>query len=311
MDESGMTEGLAHAEALMIEGQNDEALDVLLGIAEDAEEYVDRNCPTTDEVQWFSFPTIFERLAYRRVEKDPRELRDVGEPMDRLYGDLALAAVHTGDYDIATNALKQAVRWNPMGCENRLNLADLFRVNGDINEYLALTYSVFERASDARHLARAFANFSEYFLVQQKPRTAAAALRAGRRLGVRERALDQALDQAAGTTHDPDLVGDDEARDLLAQEGLPDGANAEIAICLLMCATDAAQAGQQDVATNLTVRARDLVGEDASMALLRLIRQSDEDLAADQGAPGKEDAPGEKGAVDGAEGTAGGDADGR
>lgn len=311
MDESGMTEGLAHAEALMIEGQNDEALDVLLGIAEDAEEYVDRNCPTTDEVQWFSFPTIFERLAYRRVEKDPRELRDVGEPMDRLYGDLALAAVHTGDYDIATNALKQAVRWNPMGCEMRLNLADLFRVNGDINEYLALTYSVFERASDARHLARAFANFSEYFLVQQKPRTAAAALRAGRRLGVRERALDQALDQAAGTSHDPDLVGDDEARDLLAQEGLPDGANAEIAICLLMCATDAAQAGQQDVATNLTVRARDLVGEDASMALLRLIRQSDEDLAAGQGAPGKEDAPGEKGAADGAEGTAGGDADGR
>lgn len=305
MDESGMTEGLAHAEALMIEGQNDEALDVLLGIAEDAEEYVDRNCPTTDEVQWFSFPTIFERLAYRRVEKDPRELRDVGEPMDRLYGDLALAAVHTGDYDIATNALKQAVRWNPMGCEMRLNLADLFRVNGDINEYLALTYSVFERASDARHLARAFANFSEYFLVQQKPRTAAAALRAGRRLGVRERALDHALDQEAGTTHDPDLVGDDEARDLLAQEGLPDGANAEIAICLLMCATDAAQAGQQDVATNLTVRARDLVGEDASMALLRLIRQSDEDLAADQGAPG------EKGAADGAEGTAGGDADGR
>ena len=231
MDESGMTEGLAHAEALMIEGQNDEALSVLLGIAEDAEEYVDRNCPTTDEVQWFSFPTIFERLAYRRVEKDPRELRDVGEPMDRLYGDLALAAVHTGDYDIATNALKQAVRWNPMGCENRLNLADLFRMNGDINEYLALTYSVFERASDARHLARAFANFSEYFLVQQKPRTAAAALRAGRRLGVREHALDQALDQATGTTHDPDLVGDDEARDLLAQEGLPDGANAEIAIC--------------------------------------------------------------------------------
>ena len=310
-----MTEGLAHAEALMIEGQNDEALSVLLGIAEDAEEYVDRNCPTTDEVQWFSFPTIFERLAYRRVEKDPRELRDVGEPMDRLYGDLALAAVHTGDYDIATNALKQAVRWNPMGCENRLNLADLFRVNGDINEYLALTYSVFERASDARHLARAFANFSEYFLVQQKPRTAAA-LRAGRRLGVRERALDQALDQAAGTTHDPDLVGDDEARDLLAQEGLPDGANAEIAICLLMCATDAAQAGQQDVATNLTVRARDLVGEDASMALLRLIRQSDQDLAADQAAPEKavaadQAAPGEKDAPDGADGTAGGDADGR
>ena len=58
----------------------------------------------------------------------------------------------------------------------------------------------------------------------------------------------------------------------LAAEGLPDGANAEIAICLLMCASDAAAAGQRDVATRLTLRARDLVGEPAAIALLELIR---------------------------------------
>ena len=277
MDESGMTEGLAHAEALMIEGQNDEALSVLLGIAEDAEEYVDRNCPTTDEVQWFSFPTIFERLAYRRVEKDPRELRDVGEPLDRLYADLALADIHVGDYDHATEALKQAVRWNPMGCEHRLNLADLFRVAGDMREYLALTYSVFERASEASHLVRAYLTFAEYFQVSEKPRTAAAALRAARRLDTGDTTLEAALDQAAGTDRDPDSVSDEEAAELLAAEGLPDAANAEIAICLLMCAADAAAMGQRDVATNLTLRARDLVGEEAAMALLALIHEEDSD----------------------------------
>ena len=47
------------------------------------------------------------------------------------------------------------------------------------------------------------------------------------------------------------------------------------------------------------------------MALLRLIRQSDADLAADQGAAPAQGAPGEKDAADGADGTAGGDADGR
>ena len=47
-----------------------------------------------------------------------------------------------------------------MGCEYRLNLADLYRIDGDPQEYLALTYSVFERASDARHRERAFANFA-------------------------------------------------------------------------------------------------------------------------------------------------------
>lgn len=285
MIQTEMTDELERAEGLMLQGQPERAAELLARLAEDAEEYVDKNCPTTDEVQWFSFPTLFERLAYRRVEKDPRELRDVGEPLDRLYGDLALANVRAGDYDAAMSALKSAIRWNPMDCGSRLNLADLYRVAGDMQEYLALTYSVFERASDARHLARAFVNFSGWFQASEKPRTAAAALRAARALDVCDSSVDAALDQAAGTERDPDLVSDDEAEALLAEEGLPDGANADIAVCLLMCASDAAAAGARDVAANLTLRARDLVGEAAAKALLELIRESD---AAEGDADGEE-----------------------
>lgn len=285
MIQTEMTDELERAEGLMLQGQPERAAELLARLAEDAEEYVDKNCPTTDEVQWFSFPTLFERLAYRRVEKDPRELRDVGEPLDRLYGDLALSNVHAGDYDAAMSALKSAIRWNPMDCGSRLNLADLYRVAGDMQEYLALTYSVFERASDARHLARAFVNFSGWFQASEKPRTAAAALRAARALDVRDSSVDAALDQAAGTERDPDLVSDDEVEALLAEEGLPDGANADIVVCLLMCASDAAAAGARDVAANLTLRARDLVGEAAAKALLELIRESD---AAEGDADGEE-----------------------
>lgn len=279
MDHAELTDELERAEGLLLQGRAELARELLARLAEDAEEYVDRNCPTTDDVQWFSFPTIFERLAYRRVERDPRELRDVGEPLDRLYNDLALACVHDGDYDEAMEALKQAVRWNPMDCGYRLNLADLFRVSGDVQEYLALTYSVFERASDARHLARAFVNFSGWFALSDKHRVAAAALRAARALGVTDATLDAALEQAAGTERDPDLVDDAQMEELLAAEGLPDGANAEIAVCLLMCAGDAAAVGARDVATSLTLRARDLVGEPAARALLELIHQSDEEVA--------------------------------
>ena len=278
MERTELTEEIERAEGLLLQDQAEQAEELLARLADDAESYVDANCPTTDEVQWFSFPTLFERLAYRRVEEDPRELRDVGEPLDRLYADLALARVQLDDYDGAAAALKSAVRWNPMDCASRLNLADLFRASGDVQEYLALTYSVFERASEAVHLARAFLNFSGWFAADGKPRTAAAALRAARNLDVRDGQLAAALDQAAGTERDPDLVSDSEARDLLAAEGLPDGANAEIAVCLLMCALDAANAGARDVAATLTLRARDLVGEDSAMALFELIRESDKDL---------------------------------
>lgn len=276
MERTELTEELERAEGLLLQGEGALAGDLLARLADDAEAYVDANCPTTDELQWFAFPTLFERLAYRRVEDDPRELRDVGEPLGRLYSDLALARVHAEDHDGAAAALKAAVRWNPMDCAARLNLADLCRASGDVQEYLALTYSVFERASEATHLARAFVNFAGWFQATEKPRVAAAALRAARNLDVRDGVLAAALDQASGTDRDPDLVTDSEATELLAAEGLPDGANAEIAVCLLMCAGDAASAGARDLAANLALRARDLVGEAAVEALLALIRETDE-----------------------------------
>ena len=274
-----LLEDIERAESLLLQGQDEAAEELLSRRAADVEAYVDANCQATDEVQWFSFPTLFERLAYRRVEGDPRELRDVGEPLDRLYGDLGLAEVHLGDYEAASRALAQSVRWNPMGCDARLNLAELYRVAGDMDEYLALSFSVFERASEPVHLARAFVNFAAWFEASQNPRAAAAALHAARNLAVQDGSVEAALELAQGTDRDPALVTDAEARDLLAQEGLPDGANAEIAVCLLMCATDLADAGERDLATRMALRSRALVGEQATMALLELIRADDEDAA--------------------------------
>jgi len=277
MANNNLSDELLRAEGLLVQGEAELALELLARLAEDAEEYVDRNCPTTDELQWFSFPSIFERLAYRRVEQDPRELRDVGEPLDRLYADLALAQVHCGDYESAAAALRQAVRWNPMGCEHRLNLADLCRISGDLREHLALSFSVFERASEASHLVRAYLNFAAYFQAAENPRAAAACLHVAQRIDPTDQALRASLEHAAGTEADPASVTDEQAEEVLAAEGLPEGANAEIAVCLLMCAGDAAALGDRNLATGLTLRARDLVGEKAALALLELIRSDDEE----------------------------------
>lgn len=269
---SNLSDELTRAEGMLVAGLDEDARELLSRLAEDAQEYVDRNCPTTDTLQWFSFPTIFERLCYRRVESDPREIRDVGEPLDHLYADLALACVRTLDYDAAREALKLAVRWNPMECAYRLDLSDLFMVEGGVREALGLAFSVFERASDAHHLVRAYLTFHRWFAQSGEARAAAAVLYAAKRLAVRDQALEAALDQAEGTDYDPAKLDGDEADTILAEQGIPEGANAEVAVCLLMCATDAAQAGDRVLATELTLRARDLVGEQAAMALVALIR---------------------------------------
>ena len=48
----------------------------------------------------------------------------VGAPFDRLYAALAFAYIVQQDYVSARNALAQAVRWNPMNCAYRLDLAE-------------------------------------------------------------------------------------------------------------------------------------------------------------------------------------------
>ena len=55
---------------------------------------------------------------------------------------------------------------------------------------------------------------------------------------------------------------DDHVMGELALQGVPTSPSAEIAICLIMCATDAASDGDKQEATRLTVRARDLVGDE-------------------------------------------------
>lgn len=285
MDLTQLTSDLVVAETMLAQGQTDEASTLLAREAADAEEYVAANCVTTDSVQWFSFPSVFDRLCYRRVERDPRQLRDVGEPLDRLYADFAFALVQQGDYDRAAEALKQAIRWNPMGCSYRLDLADLCRIKGNLQEWLGLSFSVFERAADAVYLVRAFVNFATYFSQTGQDAARAAALAAALRFGVDAPGLKDLVEQARGTDADPANLDDAQVEQILAQEGLPDGANAEVAVCLLMCATDAAATGDKNLATNLTIRARGLVGEAACKALLQLIHETDGEMA--KGAEGE------------------------
>ena len=286
LEQSELTEAIMLAEGYLMQGQTYMALELLLRRAEDVEEYIDRNCPTTDSQQWFSFSSPFDRLAYQVVERDPRELRDVGEPLDRLYADLALAHVAEGDTHPAIEALKQAVRWNPMACEHRLNLATLCRDVGDIREYLALSHSVLVRASESAHLIWAYLAFAEYFQSVGKSREASALLRAARRVDAGDPSLRMALEQAVGTQYDPDVIGDEEEGQILDELQLPRGANAQIVICLLQCALDARELGDQDAETRLVLRARALAGAELSHRLMGELLASEGPVGATEDASG-------------------------
>ena len=272
-------EDIERAERFLAGGDIDAALPMLQELVQAVDAYVQAHCQATDKVQWFSFADAFERLAYRRVERDPRTLVQVPVALDRLYADLGYACIKLEAWEPARDALMQAVRWNPMNCNYRLDLAEVFRALGNAQEWAALSASVLERASDAVSLARAFANLGQHFLGADNPLAASGCLRLARGLAADDPRVGR-LAERLDKEH-PELASEPDGAAVteLANQGIETNANAEVAICLLMCASDAAAAGDRDQAARYTVRARDLIGQEACAALIQLIHESDAELA--------------------------------
>lgn len=275
---------IEYAENFLASGDLATAFQLLQRLAEIFEEYAGRELANTEKTQWFSFNDAFERLAYRRVENDPRELVQLDAPIDRMYSALAFCYIRQQDLLHARDALMQAVRWNPMNCNYRLDLAEIFRALQDAQEWAALSYSVIERASDGRSAARAYANLGQLFLDEGKPSAATGCGRLALALAPGDQRVQRLMTRIASEHPEAMEESDEHVVGELVLEGIPTAPNADIAVCLLMCATDAARDGDSASAASFTARAHNLVGEDAAKALLKLIHESDAELEAERAA---------------------------
>lgn len=272
---------IEYAETYLAAGDISTASQMLERYLELAEEYIAEMCQATDEVQYFSFQDSFERLCYARVEHDPRRIVAVPAPFDRLYSDVAYVCIQQQDYERARDALVQAVRWNPMNCKYRLDLAEIFRALGDIQEWAALSNSVLERASDGRVAARAYSNLGQLFIDQDNAVAASGCARLAVRLAPADARTVALMDRLAKEHPEVAKDSDDHVMGELSIQGIPTSPSADVAICLLICASDAAAAGDRAQAAEYTARANGLIGKEACSALIKMIREADNEGGAD------------------------------
>lgn len=272
---------IEYAETYLAAGDISTASQMLERYLELAEEYIAEECQATDEVQYFSFQDSFERLCYARVEHDPRRIVAVPAPFDRLYSDVAYVCIQQQDYERARDALVQAVRWNPMNCKYRLDLAEIFRALGDIQEWAALSNSVLERASDGRVAARAYSNLGQLFIDQDNAVAASGCARLAVRLAPADARTVALMDRLAKEHPEVAKDSDDHVLGELSIQGISTSPSADVAICLLICASDAATAGDRAQAAEYTARANGLIGKEACSALIKMIREADNEGGAD------------------------------
>lgn len=272
---------IEYAETYLAAGDISTASQMLERYLELVEDYIAEMCQATDEVQYFSFQDSFERLCYARVEHDPRRIVAVPAPFDRLYSDVAYVCIQQQDYERARDALVQAVRWNPMNCKYRLDLAEIFRALGDIQEWAALSNSVLERASDGRVAARAYSNLGQLFIDQDNAVAASGCARLAVRLAPADARTVALMDRLAKEHPEVAKDSDDHVMGELSIQGIPTSPSADVAICLLICASGAATAGDRAQAAKYTARANGLIGKEACSALIKMIHEADNEDGAD------------------------------
>lgn len=236
-------EQLKQAESFIENNKIQEILPVFEGMASDIDKAEQNQYQSSDTQQFFCFETTLEKLIYKKVENDTRELIDISEPFDKVYSDLAFCYIQLQNYEKAREALAKAIRWNPMNCSYRLNLAELYRVAEMPEEWLGLSYSVFDRAYKPEHLVKAYMNFVPYMINLQKISTAAALIQAAHELLPDDLSVKKAAEALIDAGSNPYTLDSDVAHQLLEEMQIPEGANATVIITALICSE---QAQEQD-----------------------------------------------------------------
>jgi len=127
-------------------------------------------------------------------------------------------------------------------------------------------------------------HLGQMFLDEQSARPAAACSRLASRLAPGEARVEKLASRLAEEAPEAAAAPEEEVLFELEATGVPAQMSAEMAICLLMCASDAARTGDTHRAAAFTVRARGLVGDEAARALIQLINESDAELAQEKAA---------------------------
>lgn len=114
------------------------------------------------KLHYFSFRNPFEYHLYRMLYPGQTDIERA--PYDfamycTMYG---YALVELGKLDEAVQALEQGIRFNPVSCDVRFELAEVYKLKREPEKLLAVTRDIFPIASSTYALSRVYANLGFY-----------------------------------------------------------------------------------------------------------------------------------------------------
>lgn len=153
-----------------------EILESLIQKLEDASVYTD------DEVSVYrDFGESFENVLYMfraKAELNERIVRGAGYPYATIYTQYGSLLFELGEHYKAIEALEKARKWNPISADIAFEMAENYKVMGDLETFLKITREAYENCFRERTIARYFRNLAFYYSEKKKFREATACIMA-------------------------------------------------------------------------------------------------------------------------------------
>ena len=127
-----------------------------------------------DATEYRDFFSPIERSLYEEIYKPRKKVQECGERLADAYLCYGAILVEVQKYTEARLALEKALSYNPVSAAILFELADMYKIKGDNEEFLRLTKQCFECAYSSEMLSRCYNNLGLYYSEKDENTIAAA-----------------------------------------------------------------------------------------------------------------------------------------
>ncbi len=263
----GVSSVIEEAQFNMYRKEFDVAKDILSSMATKLEE---ANLYQDDSVnEYHTFNSILEEILYANIHHPEKELRRAGEPYSILYLNLGCVLFELGDLKGAKKALAKAIRWNPIDPNITFEYAEIFKVQGKLDDFFRLTKLAFSHSYKKSHLARCYRNFGYYFVERELWKMAAGCYLFSANYEQEHKSAQSELwyiQQKAGPDFEP--PSHDELLEGFNEYSIPFGADRDVIGILIALGQEGKRQDNQDFARHFLELAYELTESDEIKEML-------------------------------------------
>ena len=163
-DDAGVEEQLGRFEFLMYRKDFDAALEVIEPLVRKMDTLVSAGIFQDDNAsEYYCFNELFEEIMHHERTQSEKTFRRSPIPFAKIYSYYGALLIDLKRYEEAEEMLEKALRWNPSSADYLFELAETWKLRGDMDRFLKLTIRAFDNSFKPTMVARCFRNLGYYF----------------------------------------------------------------------------------------------------------------------------------------------------